>query len=370
MAGLSSWPDLPPDLIALILRRLPWLLDRLSFRSVCRAWRHLPPPPLLRSNAFDDTFQTLTGDELPPRLLFTVPPAAAASPPGTAAAAATTFLLRCYDDWLLCCNDRDATWFLFNPLAAGTAAAAAVVDVPLLRDDRPGTRMQHPAKRIIACSPELLAGILGRGDVAFYRPPPPPAAAPAWSVCPPDTRGWGWYLDIALYRGKIYALKNNNELFFYNLDGGAPEHVFSAHPPLEDPKELADWIGHLVVSRGKLLMVRWRVPYRKGIKLLVFEADLEVGRWVEVHDLDGEALFVGRGCSRAIRFTGDDERLQGNRVYFLGSDLADCCHLIENAGTPSYGFYDLRTGKISQVFLDGRPSDRPHYGMDWFFPSV
>ncbi|CAN6374133.1 unnamed protein product [Urochloa humidicola] len=128
-------------------------------------------------------------------------------------------------------------------------------------------------------------------------------------------------------------------------------------------------------------MVRWSVPSSsrkasssavatntEGIKLLVFEADLEAGRWLEVHDLDGQALFVGRGCSKALSLTGDDERLRGNRVYFLGTDLGGCCWLND---TPSYGFYDLKTGTISQVFLDrSRRNSRPYHGMDWFFPCA
>ncbi|KAL6595562.1 hypothetical protein ACP70R_047902 [Stipagrostis hirtigluma subsp. patula] len=34
-------------------------------------------------------------------------------------------------------------------------------------------------------------------------------------------------------------------------------------------------------------------------------ADLEIGKWVEVKNLDdGQALFVSRGCSKAVPMTG------------------------------------------------------------------
>ncbi|CAM0150369.1 unnamed protein product [Urochloa decumbens] len=357
-AGPSRWPDLPADITGLSLRRLPFLLDRLSFGSVCRAWRLLPPPPpppppLLRSND-GDTFQSLTPDG-PPRRLFTAPPGAAA--------AAT--LIRCYDDWLLYYNEREDTYFLFNPLAG-----ASVSDVPLLRNDGVAVKVKHPINKIIACSPDLLVGIFGSGHVAFYRPG---TGATSWSVCPSHTCwAWGWFLDIALYRGKIYAVKSTNELFFYELPGRRRQRfrrcrrrtavrVLGAPGGIEGSEEGA---FRLDGPPDRLS----RQASDEGIKLLVFEADLEVGRWLELHDLDGQALFVGRGCSKALTLTGDDERLQGNRVYFLGTDLNDCCNWID-ASTPSYGFYDLRTGnKISQVFLAGWFSN--NHGMDWFFPCA
>jgi hypothetical protein len=50
----------------------------------------------------------------------------------------------------------------------------------------------------------------------------------------------------------------------------------------------------------------------------VFEAELTTGQWVQVKKLDdGQALFVSRGCSKAIPLSGHDPGFQGNRVYFL-----------------------------------------------------
>jgi hypothetical protein len=49
----SSWEDLPPDLLGLVLRRLLSLADRVHVRAVCCPWRdgaqlrrHLLPLPL------------------------------------------------------------------------------------------------------------------------------------------------------------------------------------------------------------------------------------------------------------------------------------------------------------------------------------
>jgi hypothetical protein len=47
----SPWPDLQPELLGLVLKRLPSLADRVRLRAVCRTWRcnaRLEPlPPLL-----------------------------------------------------------------------------------------------------------------------------------------------------------------------------------------------------------------------------------------------------------------------------------------------------------------------------------
>ncbi|KAM0924384.1 hypothetical protein ACQ4PT_004887 [Festuca glaucescens] len=38
MASISSWPDLPLDLLCLIVARLPYPADRARSRAVCRSW--------------------------------------------------------------------------------------------------------------------------------------------------------------------------------------------------------------------------------------------------------------------------------------------------------------------------------------------
>ncbi|KAK3118425.1 hypothetical protein QOZ80_9BG0698860 [Eleusine coracana subsp. coracana] len=141
----------------------------------------------------------------------------------------------------------------------------------------------------------------------------------------------------------------------------------------EEEEELPSELHYLVKScdNDKLLMVRvrWSVPPGRrrcmersdnvadGIKLRVFEADLEMAEWIEVEDdgLDGQALFVSEGCSRAIRLPSDhaDQRFQGGRVYFPGDDLTRYFDEIHSGSIPSYGFYDLKEGTISLTYLDG-----------------
>lgn len=46
----APWSELPPEMLALVLSRLPSHTDRVRLRAVCRAWRSaarlqpLPPP--------------------------------------------------------------------------------------------------------------------------------------------------------------------------------------------------------------------------------------------------------------------------------------------------------------------------------------
>ncbi|TVU26860.1 hypothetical protein EJB05_29429, partial [Eragrostis curvula] len=272
--------------------------------------------------------------------------------------------------------------------------------------------MGFPMSQVIVWSPDLVIALLCSGSVAFYRP-----GALLWSVSSPSVEAGSrrrLIRDIALYRGKVYAIDSDDNIFVHELGGdhgdnaGAPmkphraaRHVVMAQPP-NASKEAKRRMRYLVVCCDYLLMVRWSVPSGKrssssaskateGVKLRVFQADLEMGRWLEVEDLGDHALFVGRGCSKAIRFTGDDQRFQGNRVYFLGYDFRanspsimtkkaenlppshlkqlfreNCYRLYRES--PTYGFYDLMSCKVTQIFLTGKWNVWPQHSMEWFFP--
>ncbi|CAL4905716.1 unnamed protein product [Urochloa decumbens] len=352
----QSWSELLPELAGLILRLLLCHIDRLRFSSVCRLWRlaaqqhrpHLPPAlPFVCLN-YTAFLSLPTGES---RRAAAAPPAEGISCRG------------CFDGWFLyephdLYSDIDKC-SLTNPISGVT------IEMPL-----------HLGAKFIVCSPDLVAA--GCSDsVAFYRP-----GDPSWSVSPSNNGSRDYYVDFAFYRGKIYALNTADELSVHKAGGGAAvEHAIMSQGPKMctggdlDKNKLR--CHYLVVScTGKLLMVKWSVPpyHRRrpttnfdGITVEVFEADLEKGRWLEVTSLDdGEALFLGRGCSKAVRFNGEDERFRGNCVYVLGYDnfFGYCCDAM-----PSYGFYDLRSGRIGQVLHDGmRVAAWPVISMEWFFP--
>ncbi|CAM0146001.1 unnamed protein product [Urochloa decumbens] len=365
----QSWSELLPELAGLILRLLLCHIDRLRFSCVCRRWRlaaqqhrpHLPPAlPFVCLNY--TAFLSLPAGE-----------ARRAAAAAAAPAAEGISCHGCFDGWLLYGpHERYSNidkCSLTNPLSGAT------IEMPLHLGDRAKSNMLY-TRKFIVCSPDLISA--GCSDcVAFYRP-----GDPSWSVSPSnDNRGY--YVDFAFYRGKIYALNNlADELFVHEAGSGAAvEHAIKAQSPNNtvgdlDKNKLS--CHYLVVSctGKKLLMVKWTVPpyHRRrpttnfdGITVEVFEADLEEGRWLEVSSLDDvEALFLGRGCSKAVRFNGEDERFQGNRVYVLGYDnfFGYCCDAM-----PSYGFCDLRSGRIGQVRHDRmRVAAWPVISMEWFFP--
>ena len=65
----SSWSDLHPELLGLVLGRLPSLADRVRLRAVCQTWRYnarlqLLPPPLPWLALLDGTFLSIPGGEI------------------------------------------------------------------------------------------------------------------------------------------------------------------------------------------------------------------------------------------------------------------------------------------------------------------
>ncbi|TVU12612.1 hypothetical protein EJB05_46263, partial [Eragrostis curvula] len=64
-----SWPDLTPELLGLVLQRLPSLADRVRLRAVCHSW-HLNsqlqplPPPLPWLSLLDGTFLSIPDGEI------------------------------------------------------------------------------------------------------------------------------------------------------------------------------------------------------------------------------------------------------------------------------------------------------------------
>ncbi|CAN6363420.1 unnamed protein product [Urochloa humidicola] len=70
----SPWPDLPPKLADLILRRLSSDADRIRLASVCRQWCHtaaeysrghtLPPPLFLNSTGTFPQLRSFPGGKL------------------------------------------------------------------------------------------------------------------------------------------------------------------------------------------------------------------------------------------------------------------------------------------------------------------
>lgn len=360
------WSDLPPELVGLVLCRLLSHADRLSLRAVCRQWRlaiqqdrSLPPAlPWIRLG--DRTFRSLPGGELrrlKPIGVFRM--GTEMSPDG--------WLIE-YEHY----NYESRSCFLFNPFTG------ASMYVP----PEPGSGVLH---KVVVCSSGLVAAAMNSDTaIGFYRP-----GAPSWSVSRPLHHYHGGhhrlrsYRDIAFHRGKLYALTDMEELVSHEHVGGnhvdaKVKHVIKEPAPLAGTNRR---FQHYLVAScdGRLLMVRWWYPdwiFTKqsleekcgAIKLHVFEADLVMGRWVEVKDgLNDQALFIGGNCSKAIRVCANDHRFRGGHVYFLPDHLG-----LIHPTFRSYlcGSYDLRTNQINQLFLKKKRSTKDTSLLEWFFPSM
>jgi hypothetical protein len=117
-------------------------------------------------------------------------------------------------------------------------------------------------------------------------------------------------------------------------------------------------------------MVRWIVPYSNidwadAMAFKVFEADLEMSRWVQLESLNDQVLFVSRDCCKAISAAGH-HNLRGDQIYFVDYGLELWCHWPTCKNTSTCGVYDMRSSCISPV--SSRIKDQTKAA--WFFPST
>ncbi|CAL5073859.1 unnamed protein product [Urochloa decumbens] len=149
---------------------------------------------------------------------------------------------------------------------------------------------------------------------------------------------------------------------------------------------------YLVTSgAGKLLMVRRAFPPEQemvtplttptpppGKRVAVFRADLAASRqWVEMSGLGGEALFVGRLCSGAVRAatsSGGGAVVRGDKVFFIEDDSADTPVPTERwrsmlrPSSHQAVAYDMRDGTIADVLPRKVYTDLPA-PPTWLFPD-
>ncbi|KAF7111972.1 hypothetical protein CFC21_111921 [Triticum aestivum] len=407
----SPWPDLPPELTAQILARLLSHTDRLSFGAVCCGWRlaarqhrSLLPSSMPWINIGSGAYKDLAGNGKARR--FAVPEGYRACPT--------------FGSWVLYEHERSSRCFLGDPFSPSTPA----IEVPCRHYLSPITGhgsvsmrfyegdifLTWPLKKMVVCSPHLVVATSlcnGPLKIACFRPSNETAIQPAtllWSEGDyshgHQCHDWDFfYTDIAFHHGKVFALSLTENLFAFDLaieemslsqTRSCIEHAIKEGPAAAAGAALDYHNHHLVTSSDeqKLLMVRWRIPLRENrtkfhhrmMDLQVFEADLQKGRWSEVKDLGGQALFVGQTGSRALAVGGlSDQMFQANRVFLLGDDWArfhpnrpwckcsDCQKLGYKA--PSYCVYNMVSGEVSVVSLGTGHCSIESPDMSWFFPS-
>ncbi|XP_066378881.1 uncharacterized protein [Miscanthus floridulus] len=204
-----SWSDLPPELLGLVLRRLPSLADRVRLRAVCHPWRSNArlqslPPPLPWLTLLDGTFLSIPDGEI---IRMAVPDDA-----------------RCYgsiDNWLFLMQ-IDGGYSLMNPFSKAT------LDLPKLAtvwredwfNDYPRRnplfyKVVVPSR--LDTSPESLVAVLilddGNGSrVCICQPPVATDMSTGGSMEPSR------YLhDVVFFNGKLYGVAFRDSFFCLRL---------------------------------------------------------------------------------------------------------------------------------------------------------
>ncbi|CAN6363433.1 unnamed protein product [Urochloa humidicola] len=387
----SPWTVLQPDLAEILLLRLTSHADRIRFAAVCHHWRYVAreyspvrlPPPLPWVSFRDGSFETLTpkdGDVGERHFIGY----------GEEAICHGSF-----GNWqLLQEQGGSGQWrshrrsYLRNPLSGATVRLPSHCYKPV-RPNADGTHGQLSMWRssdfdiikVIMCSSDLIAAIV------WYRHCPRPTREVV-VCCRPGMSSWSqglyirdnYYVDMAFYKGKLYTVTRKGRLFVHELAESGPSA--KAKPWVNQIKQVnlatpssLDWFFarwffdmscYLAISNiGKLLMVRWVLPYRKNREVVVkvFEADLQTSQWLEVKRLDGQVLFISRNYSKAVSTSGHAGYPKGNMIYFLDYNLVRLCLPSTNNHTC---LYDMGGKKFDPISVGQDIS----YAWDpaWFFP--
>ncbi|KAJ1258190.1 hypothetical protein BS78_10G056000 [Paspalum vaginatum] len=389
----SSWSDFQPELLNLVLRRLPSLADRVRLRAVCRPWRDHSrlegaqplPPPLPWLTLLDGTFLSF-----PDAQVHRLPL------PGDAR--------RCHGsvgNWLFL-EHTGGRCSLINPFSK----AAVPVRLPSVYN-----MWRRHEKTDAAAYPKALLG--------YLKLPPMMASSSTFRVPKPsDHKGKKpFLLDVAFFDGKLYAL-SHRKLFVVleNIDdstancyksGGSPETLVI--PPMkcivdsdsidDDPRtsaclssfanqgyECRCW-GYLVESSGRLLYVsrllgvlssvpeESKLEHARTLSFDLFEFEVEAdlttnntarGQWKRVSSVGGQALFVGKHSKSlpASECGAQEDCVYFMRDYDRGGLDADPFH--------DCGVFNMQNGMIKPLLPQtamavwpqgeaGRPA--------WFFPA-
>ncbi|RLM69581.1 hypothetical protein C2845_PM17G12640 [Panicum miliaceum] len=362
----SSWAGLQPDALGVVLSFLPCLADRARVRSVCRQWRAAargrgvaPPLPLLVLPRF--RFAGLTpGGLLAPARRAWMPPDLDAD---------NACCVGSSDAWLVCAGQAGGECFLVH------AFSHEVRRLPPL-----GTSDCSLRKAVLSASPEsgpncIVAGFIirrSKPELALWR-----SGMKSWRVC--HHALFAGHIDIAFYQGKLYMLwrftpclfafeisEDERGVTISRMKDCMIEKLLLLPSTLGSNHELScnmvEWSGRL------LLIIRYYGGYgyqaRHRVKVKVFAMELSTNPFglTEIHNFDGDCIFVGSGGSKSFP-AGQNGGLEGDLIYF-GPD-----HYNPHDAF-MYSMKDGRTGSIVKPLPCGtRASERSLGFPVWLFPS-
>ncbi|CAN6346122.1 unnamed protein product [Urochloa humidicola] len=397
---VPRWCDLPRDVLGLVLRHLRSSEDRLRLSEVCRDWcatarQHLRRRPRAHAPMVTITIPIAPAVAylaLPNGRLFRFPELTSRLPDEKS----TGYAGAASDDWLLFHDNDDEGGGLrlaspftgktrLLPSFHGIRAHAGPVEVVNEPAPTAATRAQWRrddkaamSVRKLVVSPDggFIAAIFGGEHLAKV------------ALCSLETFSWShsagdrwrWYDDLALCGGTLYAVTAAGDLLAFGVgfDGDTGEPFISRVERVVEGDRggpIAATVHYLVPSSnggGELLrMVRRRLPYagEEGrSRFAVFRPDLASSRWEAVSSLGrGEALFIGRLCSRAVR---GQRYLPGGQIFFLPDDCPATWELRRRADHNA-AVYDMFDGRVTDLLP--RPRQRQNDGpgqATWLFPTT
>ncbi|CAM0883114.1 unnamed protein product [Alopecurus aequalis] len=364
----ASWPDLPPELLGLVLLRMTSLADRIRICAVCRSWRSgarlQPLPPLLPWVALrDGTFISL-------------PDAAIHRTP---VADYDCVLYRVSTGRMLFLVERDGGCFLMNPSWKATALQINPYYLEL--------KYQLNLRKVVVSDDLHTVAVLTTGktngkNVTVYARELQGTTAIEWGA-PVNSHTF----DIAIFNGKLYVLTREYydlpDLYVLKVGNNMSIRFVQCIRSTHRDNELGHFVFYLVASGNRLLTVGQIVyprPFDMQRRPLtsecfkVFEAaDLSSGHgwWSEVDTLMGHALFLSRGCSRSLALGGQS---------VSGGPQEDCMYFMSELGGFTYieadilnsCVYNMRDQTVAPLPLETvqpLPREWGRWCPTWLFPE-
>ncbi|KAM0832797.1 hypothetical protein ACQ4PT_064672 [Festuca glaucescens] len=359
------WQDLPPELLGLVIQRIPSHAGRVRLRAACRSWRagaRMQPPllPLLLQR--DDTLLSL-----PDGAVHRIPIPDDVS-----------YLMSTTGSMLFLVHD-DGRCSVFNPFSPGMAPQCVDADCfsflisppePIVCNLRKVVIMSDyivTIRRIYNRDNNSVLAICGRRQ-------PRTTVDIRWT--PPVV---AHSVDAALFQEKLYVLAATTvgtiDLCAMDLitDGHVSlQRVISV--PKDNPLPLFGHVVHhyLVASGDRLLMVRQDIdrsnPMLVAAQFEVFQAlDLISGpaQWRKVDTLMGRAIFLSAGCSESLEAGDQYAGAQEDCIYFL-SELGNGGFRKQRL---SSGIYNMRERTLSPLPFEAVVTQEGPGIASWLFSS-
>ncbi|KAL6325312.1 hypothetical protein AAG906_023157 [Vitis piasezkii] len=337
------WSELPSDLLDVISRQLH-MMDHLSFSGVCRSWRASALPCKKDKIASQPPFLVALSAHVRGRLFFY-----------------DIFEGRKYKTEFpnhadkfccgFCCgylmmedrNAQNGLW-LVNPFTRHE-----------LQFPAPPERIRHAiiTSSVVPSDSSIVALSADYENLLFCHP-----GYVNWIVLPVPSKSWV-YLDLTIFKKKIYALTSQGKVWEVNPNSNFPlTPVAFRRVPYLDHMGLGRKFGflcptlHLVASEEELLMVNL-IPHEEP---QVFKLDFKMKEWVKMESLEDKVMFLSDVKCGVV---GNPDKWGGcsNSIYSVNL-FSNMCIAISMEG------HWLGSCRFpGSQFVGGSPSSSPY----WFF---